>query len=51
MLNLGTGVKTIGDSAFSYTGFTGGLTIPASVTRIGDSAFESCGFSGLCTEK
>lgn len=39
-VDLGS-VVTIGASAFSNTGLTGDLTIPATVTSIGDSAFDS----------
>jgi len=50
-LSVGTGVTSIGDSAFnSCSGFTGSLVIPDSVTSIGDYAFRSCsGFTGSLT--
>lgn len=38
---IGTGVTSIGASAFKSTGLTS-VTIPASVTSIGASAFEKC---------
>lgn len=44
-VNIGTGVTSIGDSAFEGCNKLTNVTIPNGVTRIGKYAFESC--SGL----
>ena len=46
-LTLGSGVKTIGTSAFKSAVKGGTLIIPAAVTSVGASAFEGCAITGL----
>ena len=48
-LNIGSNVQTIPDYAFKdFSGCTGGLVIPNSVTSIGNYAFSGCtGFTNL----
>jgi hypothetical protein len=41
-VTIGNGVTSIGNEAFTYTGLTGALIIPGSVTSIGDEAFYRC---------
>lgn len=40
-LKLGKGLRTIGERAFAYCSFSGGLTIPEGVTEIAEGAFCS----------
>ena len=48
-LTLGTGLKTIGGSAFASVPFTGTLTIPSAVTAIGEGAFYNNNFSAIAS--
>lgn len=40
-LTLGKGLRTIGEYAFAYCSFSGGLTIPEGITEIAEGAFCS----------